>query len=606
MYLPDLPSSRLCGDRVAFWLVHEAAIRRTFCKAAEEGIGMFRGLSIIAAIAMLAVVADVRAQAVVIDDPTGGIAPAAVYCPSAGGACRTSWAEAEAALRAATPDVGHLLTLSGEEQITTEGMYKFFRVPNQPLESIGASLFGTVESVIGENGHCPGSIATDSRKNDWGGYYCYSEEEMIAGFIVKKAADTSCGWNRCTYHSFEVVGGYASPYDFVRGNWASRTGWMYWKTSGNKQINFVETNLSYPGSINRVLSIYRLQPFTCPPGMHPFDTDDRNLYPRLCQSTIRPHIEIRKARQFQSCPVNGNPCHPSSGDKTRAEVDFTFAGRPFTRHYHSLREFRPDSSRLGIGWSHSFSMKLVAPGANSTGLYLGSGYRAPLQYVTSTRFIVPTLGDALLEKLADNSWRMTEANGDESRFTAAGVLTGIRNSRDPSRDLTFVANANNRVERLIDSSGRELVLNHNQSGFLTSVTLPDGKVIAYGYDDKQNLISVDYGDGQIQRYHYGETGLATNGDQGLLTGITSEDGKRYGSFGYDIHGRVVLSTLFGTSEQPVETTRIYYNAANQAQVTTEMVRYAPTPITPAITAGLWLLVIFRERLPQPLMVTGVL
>lgn len=214
-------------------------------------------------------------------------------------------------------------------------------------------------------------------------------------------------------------------------------------------------------------------------------------------------------------------------------------------------------------------MKLVAPGANSTGLYLGSGYRAPLQYVTSTRFIAPTLGDALLEKLADNSWRMTEANGDESSFTAAGVRTRIRNSRDPSRDLTFVANTSNRVERLIDSSGRELILNHNQSGFLTSVTLPDGKVIAYGYDDKQNLTSVDYGDGQIKRYHYGETSLATNGDQGLLTGITSEDGRRYGSFGYDIYGRVVLSTLFSADGQPVETTRIHYTAANQAQVTTD-------------------------------------
>jgi RHS repeat-associated protein len=529
---------------------------------------MFKQVLRVAAIAMLVVSGKVGAQGLVVTDPTGGIAPDAVYCPSAGGACRTSWAEAEAALRAATPDVGHLLALSGEEQITTGGMYKFFRVPDQPLESIGAPLFGTVESVVGENGHCPGSIATDNRKNDWGGYYCYSEQEMIAGFIAEWTARTSCGWNRCTYHSFEVVGDYAVPYDSV-GRGTGQAGWMYWKTVGNKQINFKQTNLSYPGTTDRSTSIYRLQPFYCPAGTKSFETVDRSVYPRLCRSTIRPHIEIRKARQFQSCPVNGNPCHPSSGDKSRAEVDFFFAGRPFTRHYHSLREFRPDASRLGLGWSHSFSMKMVAPGANSTGLYTGSGYRAPFQYVNSTRFIVPTLGDALMEKLPDNSWRMTEANGDESSFTASGILTKIRNSRDPSRDLTYVANTNGRVERLVDSSGRELILNHNQAGFLTSVTLPDGKIIGYGYDDKQNLVSVDYGDGQVKRYHYGESGLATNGDQGLLTGITSEDGRRYGSFGYDIHGRVVLSTLFGVDGQPVETTRVQYTAANQAQVTTD-------------------------------------
>lgn len=448
-------------------------------------------------------------------------------------------------------------------------MYKYFRVPDQPIESVGSPLFGTVETTVGDNGHCPNSLATDNRRNSWGGYYCYSEEEMIQNFISKKSAQTACAWNRCSYHSFSVVGGYASPYDYIRGNWASRTGWMWWRYPGNKSVNYQETNLSYGGTTNRSLSLLRLQPFSCPAGTHPFDTDDRTLYPRLCKSTVRPHIKITKLRQENSCAVNDNPCHPSSGDKTRAEMDFSFGGWDFTRHYHSLREFKPDSSSVGVGWTHSFSMRLVAPGADSTGIYTGKGHRERIAYVAQNRFVVPTMRNAQLEKLPDGSWRLIEQSGDISSFTSTGLRTAVFNSRNPERSLTFFNGVGGRVERAIDTAGRELQLAYGPTGLLTTATLPDGAVVSYTYDASENLVSVDYGDGQIKHYHYGEAGLATNGDANLLTGITSEDGRRYASFGYDIHGRVVLSTLFGVSGETVETTRIHYTAANQAQVTTE-------------------------------------
>ena len=70
----------------------------------------------------------------------------------------------------------------------------------------------------------------------------------------------------------------------------------------------------------------------------------------------------------------------------------------------------------------------------------------------------------------------------------------------------------------------------------------------------------------MKQYHYGEPGLATNGDPDLLTGVTYEDGKRHSSFGYDIHGRVVLSTQFDAAGQPVNTARMRYTSANQAEV----------------------------------------
>lgn len=504
----------------------------------------------------------------VVLDITGGVTPEAVYCPSTGGGCKTSWAEAERALRASTPDVGHLLRLTSEDSVGSTGILKYFHVPNQAPDSFGAALFGTAESVVGDNGHCPNSLATDNRRNDWGGYFCYSESEMIQGYIARQSARTSCGWNRCTYHSFTVTGDYAHPYEYVRGNWASQTGWMHWGY-GHKGIRYIEEGITYPERFERLRSLVKLQPFKCPAGTTPFDTNDPSIFPDLCRSNIRPFIRISKPRQYESCPVNGNPCHPSSGDKSRAETDFVFAGRDFIRHYHSLREFTP-GYKMADGWTHSFSMSLRVPGSSYAGINQGNGYFAPLAYMSANQYLVPMMDDALLQKLQDGSWSLTSKGGDVYNFTPGGVLTGIASSINPGNNIRFENDAKHRPMRIIDSAGRVLSLEYNSAGGLARAILPDGTFIQYSYDDNGNLASVDYGDGHVKHYHYGESGLVSNGDLGLLTGITSEDGRRFASFGYDIHGRVVLSTLFRADGDPVETTRIHYNSENQAQVTTSM------------------------------------
>lgn len=62
-------------------------------------------------------------------------------------------------------------------------------------------------------------------------------------------------------------------------------------------------------------------------------------------------------------------------------------------------------------------------------------------------------------------------------------------------------------------------------GFWFGIQLPGGQYISYGYGEHQNLIFADYGDGQVKKYIYGESVLASDGDQGLLTGIIHEDGR---------------------------------------------------------------------------------
>ena len=127
---------------------------------------------------------------------------------------------------------------------------------------------------------------------------------------------------------------------------------------------------------------------------------------------------------------------------------------------------------------------------------------------------------------------------------------------------------NMRPAKYVDAAGRELKISYDSSDRMIAAHLSDNHSIGYAYNDAGKLTSVSYGNGQVKQYHYGEAGLATNGDAGLLTGITGEDGKRYASFGYDIHGRVVMSALHQGDGQAVNLTRVTYTALNQAQIIT--------------------------------------
>ena len=104
-----------------------------------------------------------------------------------------------------------------------------------------------------------------------------------------------------------------------------------------------------------------------------------------------------------------------------------------------------------------------------------------------------------------------------------------------------------------DKTGRSIVFSY-YGNVLSEVTLPDGEKIGYTIDDDQNLALVTYPDLTVKQYLYNETGFSTPGHIDELTGIVSEDGMRYATFGYDSRGRVVLSKLhaFGVDTEKTE------------------------------------------------------
>ena len=517
---------------------------------------MLKGLMRVAATAALVAACDVSAQGVTVDDPTGGVAPEAIYCPSTGG-CYSSWKAAEDALRAATPDVGDFLFLDFFSE-NSAGYQAIYNVKDQPPNQIFSPTYQlwTGYDVIQ---YCPNSVVE---------YRCGDRDEMVENYIaavVKPGVVTGSGWTQQVNSNPRIEGDHDEPFHFADGSPSYGLMREEMREGATPPIlKWDNFQFSSGQSYVRSVSIMRFKKYTCPAGMESFDTQDKSIYPLLCRRiNINRAITIKKPRQYASCPANANPCHPSTGDKSRSEQDFFFAGRPFIRNYHSLREFVPKTGRLGNGWSHSFSSAFVLPRS----LWAPDGTLAPIVYVSSNKYVVPALGDAAFDKQPDGTWKLTYASGDTAIYSSSGVLTALRDISQSSKDVSLVYDSSSRLVKIVDASGREAFLTYLTSGLLGKIVLPE-QIINYQYDERQNLVSVTSSGGGSRVYHYGEAGLATNGDTGLLTGITDESGARHASFGYDVNGRAVLSTLHAGSGQNVDTTRISYVASNQAQVFT--------------------------------------
>jgi len=82
------------------------------------------------------------------------------------------------------------------------------------------------------------------------------------------------------------------------------------------------------------------------------------------------------------------------------------------------------------------------------------------------------------------------------------------------------------------------------TGYLESVTLPDGSELGYDYDHNRNLTRVRYPDETTREYHY-ENELYPH----HLTGLTDRTGVRFATWSYDAEGRANSSEHAGGVER---------------------------------------------------------
>lgn len=467
-----------------------------------------------------------------------------------------SRADAESAMRAADPN-GALLVKINEfpgpslTSVTITTRYGFKDRAAQTTQAAGYTVGGWAsDSPMGCTAVGVAPYAT----------HCASEAQATANFFAYMQA----AYPSCTISNPRPSGAYASPYAGTSASFGSQQGVLHYGADKFFLLDWICSG--WTSSTTYSYQLGKREGFVCLQGFYAIS----NAQPavnglKLCRNDITYDITEYNAKPVATCPANRNPCHPATGDKSRAEIDFYFAGRPFIRHYHSRFSIvgrRP----IGEKWTHTYTDRLsytypyplIADNGTlenftfvSGGWYRGENGRAYYKY-------------------ADGTADLHEPNGDIKRFDSQGVLVSIRNPATPHQDVVMSYDpATSGVNRVLiavtDTTGRAIQFQY-QDGKISSVLLPDGGSVNYAYDVNNNLIAADYGNGQIKSYLYAETGFAAPTDIHALTGIVSESGQRYATFKYDAFERVIYSGL-NKGSSDVEVTRVGYPSADSAVAT---------------------------------------
>ncbi len=269
-------------------------------------------------------------------------------------------------------------------------------------------------------------------------------------------------------------------------------------------------------------------------------------------------------QQCASCAGSPNPIYPATGEKARQEPDFDFAGRTFTRYYHSLGQFR-NNPAFALNWTHTYSDRVTGfVGLPTVAVIDDQGYFESYIDIGSGRYRGENSTDRVIDAVNDGPvmWRLRMPDGELREFDINGLLIGLRNPNSPQNDV-LLSYTGGLLTAVTDAQGRQLKFEY-ENNLLARIIKPDGVSVNYGYDTDLNLTTVDYGYG-IRWYLYHETDLVDPKFVHHLTGIINESTQRYATFGYDSLGRVTSSTVHGT---PEEVTTASYPSNTQATILT--------------------------------------
>lgn len=484
--------------------------------------------------------------------------------------CRDTLDQAEAAMRAA-PENASIATLLEQDvpvfQLAAQTASHVYRVKDQPALALYAPSYQT-GTVGAGGGYLPvgGHGCSSSTDPHLGNSWCNDETELVGKAVEKYRAM----YPNCTFTgASEVQDLRVEPYRTVSANntvtvlyGSVRYGWKNYRT----------TRTCSSGSDDLVFPIYKEASYTCAAGYTRVSDSTANdgiedlTLPMLCR-TARFATINGPIQQVASCKASKHPCYPATGDKARAEPDFAFAGRTFTRYYHSLHQFRTNVG-FAVGWTHTFGDRIFGvPGGSPAALVDETGTYESFVLIGAHRYRGENSTDKVLESFPSGTvrWRLRLSGGEIRDFNSSGLLLKIHNPADPRVDATL-AYANGLLSTVTDGQGRKLKFEYSAVKLLSYLRLPDGASIGYGYDDDRNLTSVDYGGGRIKQYHYAEAGAIGDASQRHhLTGITSETGARFATFKYDARGRTIESRALGA---PDDVTSVSYDSDTQATVTT--------------------------------------
>ncbi len=480
------------------------------------------------------------------------------YCTNGYTSCFDTFDKAETAMRNAPAytGVGQLLEHMGTVQISATTLRLQYWLRDRPVESVrGLAYYASYGLQGSSTGSC--ALSDDqAAKPGW----CASESEVVnLGLSRIQAAWTAAG---CSVANTVITNDYDPP--GLNGSTTTRgivdydTRW--YKTTGT---------CTSGASKSQTWSVSKQRPLYCRTGFGAIQmntvSDATLTTANLCEADNQNLTYIAMPiLQCAACAGSPSPVYPATGEKQRAEPDFSFAGQTFTRYYRSLRQFR-NNRNFAVAWNHTWSDRIIS-GAVSATPYVHIdeiGNYEGYTLLSGTRYRGETSVDRVLERINANGigWRLRMPDGEVREFDLNGYLIAVRNPSDPLNDIVIAHNADKSTSTVTDAQGRVLRFEY-ANNLLQRIVLPDGTAVAYGYDANLNLTGVTYPGNVTKQYHYNEAGLAGAADQRhQLTGITSEDGVRYASFGYDARGRVTSSRVLGT---PNELTSVSYPTEDNA------------------------------------------
>lgn len=304
--------------------------------------------------------------------------------------------------------------------------------------------------------------------------------------------------------------------------------------------------------------ITRDRNFVCPYGMETFFLPDSEDGEFICYAYDRLHIGCNGG---QSCPSVGNPLNPATGNKHQREHDLVANGLlKFERFYNSAGEAgfhystleslsyiagAPWLSNMGAMWRHTYDRSLSILGTE--GVRTLSAYRQDGSVMTFSLlegvWRSDVAGASTLQELRNEDeqvvgYLLSGLDGAREQYSLAGRLEKIENLSGERVELHY---AGDRLDKVVDGWGRELVFTYGPDNMLSSVQSPDGETIHYRHDESLRLVDVAYpGIVRPRKYHY-----ENEENPFALTGISDEAGHRFSTYQYDDAGKVSSSEHAG-------------------------------------------------------------
>ena len=268
------------------------------------------------------------------------------------------------------------------------------------------------------------------------------------------------------------------------------------------------------------------------------------------------------------CPGAGDPINVGTGNVFETVTDYETAGQnklAFIRYYNSLGVPDTFSSALGVNWRSNYDryINILTPGFVAVERPDGQ----VLTFQQKQGLWIPDSDVDLRLGVLGQTFTVSDQNDTMETYTVVGDtqanLTSIQTRNGYTQTLKY--NAQNQLESVTDSYGRQLLFTYKGNA-LQTVTTPDGLILTYAYDTivggiDNRLNSVSYSTNPVtsQKYLYENAGVPF-----ALTGIVDENGARYSTWTYDQFGRGISSQRGSGSDL----TKISYNDTDGSRVVT--------------------------------------